>query len=59
MAGNSIAAALAQIAASSNSGIGGVISLLWFRRQLPPYACQATPRRILGELNHVYTELID
>ncbi len=21
-------------------GIGGVVSLLWFRRKLPPYACQ-------------------
>jgi len=23
-----------------NIGIGGVVSLLWFRRKLPPYACQ-------------------
>jgi Citrate synthase len=35
-----------------NMGIGGVLSLLWFQRQLPPYVCKFLEMSLMVTADH-------
>lgn len=39
-------------------GIGGVVSLLWFKRRLPPYACKFLEMVLMLTADHVSPSLL-